>query len=73
MAQAALFCAAVKKEIKRWGEKVSPPELFSLLSSELNALYQEMNPLGLTILGFPCNQFGKQEPGQRHEILPGLK
>lgn len=32
-----------------------------------------MNPLGLTVLGFPCNQFGKQEPGQRHEILPGLK
>ncbi|TMS17565.1 Glutathione peroxidase 3 [Larimichthys crocea] len=32
-----------------------------------------MKPLGLTILGFPCNQFGKQEPGQKHEILPGLK
>lgn len=32
-----------------------------------------MKPLGLTILGFPCNQFGKQEPGQRQEILPGLK
>uniref|UniRef100_A0AAZ1Y3J4 Glutathione peroxidase n=1 Tax=Oreochromis aureus TaxID=47969 RepID=A0AAZ1Y3J4_OREAU len=52
---------------------VSPPELFSLFSSELNALYEEMKPHGLTILGFPCNQFGKQEPGQRHEILPGLK
>ncbi|KAM3613332.1 uncharacterized protein V6R79_024395 [Siganus canaliculatus] len=32
-----------------------------------------MRPLGLTILGFPCNQFGKQEPGQKHEILPGIK
>lgn len=32
-----------------------------------------MKPLGLIILGFPCNQFGKQEPGQRHEILPALK
>uniref|UniRef100_A0A671TZW4 Glutathione peroxidase n=2 Tax=Sparus aurata TaxID=8175 RepID=A0A671TZW4_SPAAU len=32
-----------------------------------------MKPLGLTILGFPCNQFGKQEPGQNHEILPALK
>ncbi|KAM7417951.1 hypothetical protein PAMA_017543 [Pampus argenteus] len=32
-----------------------------------------MKPLGLVVLGFPCNQFGKQEPGQRHEILPGLK
>ncbi|KAK5865024.1 hypothetical protein PBY51_016220 [Eleginops maclovinus] len=32
-----------------------------------------MKALGLTIFGFPCNQFGKQEPGQKHEILPGLK
>ena len=32
-----------------------------------------MKHLGLTILGFPCNQFGKQEPGQNHEILPALK
>lgn len=32
-----------------------------------------MKPLGLTLLGFPCNQFGKQEPGQKHEILPGIK
>lgn len=32
-----------------------------------------MKPLGLTIVGFPCNQFGKQEPGQKHEILPALK
>uniref|UniRef100_A0A3B4U1U9 Glutathione peroxidase n=2 Tax=Seriola dumerili TaxID=41447 RepID=A0A3B4U1U9_SERDU len=32
-----------------------------------------MKPLGLTVLAFPCNQFGKQEPGQNHEILPGLK
>uniref|UniRef100_A0AAQ4R112 Glutathione peroxidase n=1 Tax=Gasterosteus aculeatus aculeatus TaxID=481459 RepID=A0AAQ4R112_GASAC len=41
--------------------------------AELNALHEQMKPLGLTILGFPCNQFGKQEPGQPHEILPGLK
>lgn len=46
---------------------------FSFLLSELNALHEEMKPLGLTVLGFPCNQFGKQEPGQKHEILPGLK
>lgn len=40
---------------------------------ELNALHEELNPLGLTILGFPSNQFGKQEPGKAHEILPALK
>ncbi|CAN9514823.1 unnamed protein product [Ophioblennius macclurei] len=32
-----------------------------------------MKALGLTVLGFPCNQFGKQEPGENKEILPGLK
>lgn len=25
------------------------------------------------VLGFPSNQFGKQEPGQNSEILPALK
>ncbi|XP_037699837.1 epididymal secretory glutathione peroxidase [Choloepus didactylus] len=40
---------------------------------ELNALQEELKPFGLVILGFPCNQFGKQEPGENSEILPGLK
>ncbi|NXA32246.1 GPX3 peroxidase, partial [Eudromia elegans] len=41
--------------------------------AELNALQNELGPYGLVILGFPCNQFGKQEPGQNSEILPALK
>nr|XP_051711025.1 epididymal secretory glutathione peroxidase isoform X2 [Oryctolagus cuniculus] len=40
---------------------------------ELNALQEELKPFGLVVLGFPCNQFGKQEPGQNSEILPALK
>ncbi|XDB63306.1 hypothetical protein AB1E18_016636 [Capra hircus] len=40
---------------------------------ELNALQEELKPFGLVVLGFPCNQFGKQEPGENSEILPGLK
>ncbi|XP_017373911.1 epididymal secretory glutathione peroxidase isoform X1 [Cebus imitator] len=40
---------------------------------ELNALQEELKPFGLVVLGFPCNQFGKQEPGDNKEILPGLK
>ncbi|XP_022382838.1 epididymal secretory glutathione peroxidase isoform X1 [Enhydra lutris kenyoni] len=40
---------------------------------ELNALQEELKPIGLVVLGFPCNQFGKQEPGDNSEILPGLK
>ncbi|XP_032740979.1 epididymal secretory glutathione peroxidase isoform X1 [Rattus rattus] len=40
---------------------------------ELNALQDDLKQFGLVILGFPCNQFGKQEPGDNTEILPGLK
>ncbi len=34
----------------------------------LEALYQELQGKGLVILGFPCNQFGGQEPGSAEEI-----
>ncbi|KAK2981532.1 hypothetical protein RJ640_026792 [Escallonia rubra] len=35
---------------------------------ELNVLYQKYKDQGLEILAFPCNQFGKQEPGDNEEI-----
>jgi len=34
----------------------------------LEALYQQYKDKGLVILGFPCNQFGKQEPGDSSKI-----
>ena len=34
----------------------------------LEALHREYGPKGLTVLGFPCNQFGAQEPGNAEEI-----
>ena len=34
----------------------------------LQALYEKLEPLGLTVLGFPCNQFGAQEPGAAADI-----
>ena len=34
----------------------------------LEALYQKYHGKGLEILGFPCNQFGAQEPGNEQEI-----
>ena len=34
----------------------------------LEALYKEFKDSGLIILGFPCNQFGAQEPGNEIEI-----
>ncbi len=35
----------------------------------LEALHQELGDRGLEILGFPCNQFAGQDPGDGGEIL----
>jgi glutathione peroxidase len=35
----------------------------------LEELQREYGPAGLTVLGFPCNQFGSQEPGTNDEIV----
>ena len=37
----------------------------------LENLYKEYKEKGLVILGFPCNQFGGQEPGTEKEIAEG--
>jgi glutathione peroxidase len=34
----------------------------------LEALYRKYKDRGLVVLGFPCNQFGAQEPGAPDEI-----
>jgi glutathione peroxidase len=34
----------------------------------LEALYEKLHSCGLEVLGFPCNQFGAQEPGNETEI-----
>jgi glutathione peroxidase len=34
----------------------------------LEALYQKYRERGLVVLGFPCNQFGGQEPGTAEDI-----
>lgn len=34
----------------------------------LEALWRQYGDEGLVVLGFPCNQFGGQEPGQAEEI-----
>jgi len=35
----------------------------------LNALHQNYREQGFAVLGFPCNQFGAQEPGDEAQIL----
>ena len=34
----------------------------------LEALYQQYKDQGLVVIGFPCNQFGAQDPGTNDEI-----
>ena len=34
----------------------------------LQRLYEEFTSDGLVVLGFPCNQFGKQDPGSEEQI-----
>jgi glutathione peroxidase len=36
--------------------------------SGLQALHEEYSDRGFAVLGFPCNQFGAQEPGSADEI-----
>lgn len=35
----------------------------------LESLYQRYRERGFVVLGFPCNQFGQQEPGDEAQIL----
>jgi len=35
---------------------------------QLQAMHDEYKDKGLVVLGFPCNQFGSQEPGDAKEI-----
>jgi glutathione peroxidase len=36
--------------------------------TQLQAVFEKYKDQGLVVLGFPCNQFGKQEPGTAKEI-----
>ncbi len=41
---------------------------FTLQYKGLEALYEKYADKGFAVLGFPCNQFGAQEPGSEGEI-----
>jgi glutathione peroxidase len=34
----------------------------------LEGLHRDLSPRGFAVLGFPCNQFGGQEPGDARQI-----
>ena len=46
---------------------------FTYQYETLEALFQKYREQGLVILGFPCNQFGGQEPGSSEEIISFCK
>lgn len=40
---------------------------------DLEALHEQYGKDGLSVVGFPCNQFGKQEPGTESQIVEFCK
>ena len=42
--------------------------VFTSQYASLENLYQEFKDQGLVVLGFPCNQFGQQEPGDAEQV-----
>ena len=71
---AATTLAGEQVPLAKWRERVllivnTASECgFTPQYAGLEALYRELEPEGLTVLGFPCNQFGGQEPGGEAEI-----
>ena len=53
-----------------------PPNVFiseyTYQYTQLNAPIDEYSP-HFQVLAFPCNQFGRQEPGENSEILRGIR
>ena len=45
---------------------------FTYQYKSLQALHEKYASQGLVIIGFPCNQFGQQEPGDAEQIAQGL-
>lgn len=42
---------------------------FTAQFAGLESLYKRYRDRGFTVLGFPCNQFGGQDPGSQDEIV----
>ena len=41
--------------------------------AELEDLYEQLKDKDFTVVGFPCNQFGAQEPGTAGRFKPSVR
>lgn len=46
---------------------------FTSQYKQLQKIHKKYHEQGLVVLGFPCNQFGEQEPGENEEIAKSCK
>ena len=69
-------CVTLQGEQKRWAISRRALTVVNTASKcgftpqyqGLEALWEKYRERGLVVLGFPCNQFGSQEPGSPLEI-----
>jgi glutathione peroxidase len=54
-----------------WGLNWFNVRAMNALVDKVNGNSSEVDPSKLLIIGFPCNNFGLQEPGQNQELLNG--
>src|SRR3569833_3351448 len=64
--QAKPYGSKQRKETQE--EKDANKSGFTPQYTGLEALYRKYKDRGFTVLGFPCDQFGHQEPGNAEEI-----
>jgi glutathione peroxidase len=51
-----------------WAVRKSDTKLLDSVNTALEKLHEQFRDRGFSVVGFPCNQFGGQEPGTAEEI-----
>lgn len=65
----AIVCTSSKTTIYDFSAETNSGDQLNFSQYDgLEALFQQYAPRGFVVIGFPCDQFGHQEPGTNAEI-----
>lgn len=69
VALCAIACTSSKTTIYDFSAETNSGDQLNFSQYDgLEALFQQYAPRGFVVIGFPCDQFGHQEPGTNAEI-----